>query len=119
MTEAITVSTTLPASPEAVYRAWLDAREHSLFRGAKATVERRVGGKFTAWDGYIQGRTLEVEPDRRIVQSWRTTEFPEGSGDSRLEVLLEAVGAGTRVTLVHTNIPDGQGKEYEQGWLDY
>jgi hypothetical protein len=27
----------------------------------------RVGGKFTAWDGYIEGITLEMEPDKRIV----------------------------------------------------
>lgn len=119
MSEAITVSTLVPVPPEAVYRAWLDSREHGLFTGSKATVQRRVGGRFTAWDGYIEGTTLEMEPSRRIVQLWRTAEFPPGSPDSRLEVLLEAVEGGTKITLVHTNLPDGQGKEYEQGWLDY
>ena len=61
---------------------------------------------------------LELDPPRRIVQSWRTTEFPEGSPDSRLEVLLEPDGAGTRLTLVHTEIPDGQGARYEEGWKE-
>ena len=53
------------------------------------------------------------------MQSWRTTDFPEGAEDSRLEVLLDEVPGGTRVTLLHTNIPDGQGEEYEQGWKEY
>ncbi len=120
MPDAIKVSTVLPATPEQVYRAWMDAREHGLFTGGKATVQKRVGGKFTAWDGYIEGKTLELEPNKRIVQAWRTTEFPEGTPDSRLEVLLEpAAKGGTKLTLVHTNIPKGQVKDLKQGWVDY
>ncbi len=53
------------------------------------------------------------------MQAWRTTEFPEGSPDSRLEMLLEEAKGGTKITLVHTNIPDGQGKDYEQGWIAF
>ncbi len=87
--------------------------------GSPASVEGRVGGKFSAWDGYIYGTTLEMEPNRRILQAWHTTEFPEGSPDSRLEVLLEAEGSGTRITLVHTEIPEGQAESYLQGWQDF
>ncbi|MSQ13291.1 MAG: hypothetical protein EXR47_03975 [Dehalococcoidia bacterium] len=117
MPDTIKVSTVLPATPEQIYRAWLDAREHGLFTRRKATAQKRVGGKFTAWDGYIEGETLE--PNKRIVQAWRTTEFPEGSPDSRLEALLEPAKGGTKVTLVHTNIPKGQVADLKQGWVDY
>jgi uncharacterized protein YndB with AHSA1/START domain len=119
MSESLKVSTVLPASPEKVYTAWLDSEAHGRFTGGKAEIDPTVGGAFTAWDGYIQGVTLELEPFRRILQSWRTDDFPAGSPDSRLEVLLEAVEGGTRITLVHTEIPDGQSAEYKQGWLDY
>lgn len=119
MAESIQVSDTVPATPERVYRAWLSSREHSAFTGGKAEVDPNVGGAFTAWDGYIQGKTIELEPYRRIAQTWRTTEFPPDSPDSRLEVLLEEAKGGTRMTLVHTNIPDGQGKGYEEGWVEY
>jgi uncharacterized protein YndB with AHSA1/START domain len=118
-TDSIRVSTVIPAHPERVYRAWLDAGEHGAFTGGRASIEPWIGGRHTAWDGYIVGMTLDLDPPRRIVQSWRTTEFPEGSSDSRLEVLLEPVEGGTLVTLVHVEIPEGQGEKYRQGWEDY
>lgn len=87
--------------------------------GSAATGQAKVGARFTAWDSYIEGANVEMEPYRRIVQSWRTSEFPEGSPDSRLEVLLEEAKGGTKVTLVHTGIPEGQGEQYKQGWRDF
>jgi activator of HSP90 ATPase len=119
MPESIEASTTLRASAERIYHAWLDSDEHGHFTGSPAEVDPVVGGQFCAWDGYISGVTLELEPHRRIVQAWRTTDFPPGSPDSRLEILLKQTGENTKVTLIHTNIPDGQGKDYEQGWIDY
>ena len=85
--------------------------------GAKATA--RVGGKFTAWDGYIFGRTLELEPDHRILQAWRTSEFPDDAPDSRLEISLEETRSGTKVTITHTEMPPEQTDSYKQGWEDF
>ena len=118
MLEKIELSTIFPAGPERIYRAWLDSAEHTAFTGGAAIIEPQVGGAFSAWDGYIQGVTLVLEPYRRIVQTWRTTEFPEASADSRLEVLLEEVEAGTKLTLIHSEIPAGQGEDYRQGWVE-
>ena len=118
-TDSIRVSAVIPADPKAIYEAWMSSKGHGAMTGSGATVTARVGGKFTAGDGYISGTTLELEPGARIVQSWRTTEFAEEDPDSRLEVLLEKASGGTRVTLVHTNIPRGQGAEYRQGWIDF
>ncbi len=116
MSESLDLSVVLPVTPERLYKAWLDSKEHSAFTGSKAKIAATVGGKYSAWDGYITGETLELDPPRRIVQSWRTTEFPKDSPDSRLEVLFEAEGEGTRLHLIHTGIPDGQAKKYEGGW---
>ena len=118
MLEKIELSTIFPAGPERIYRAWLDSAEHTAFTGGAAIIEPQVGGAFSAWDGYIQGATLVLEPNRRIVQTWRTTDFPEGSADSRLEVLLEEVQVGTKLTLIHSEIPDCQGEDYRQGWVE-
>jgi uncharacterized protein YndB with AHSA1/START domain len=118
MAESIRVSDVIPAPPETVFVAWLDSEQHSAFTGGKATFSG-VGGPFTAWDGYIQGTTFEAYPHQRIVQSWRTTEFPADAPPSRLEVLLEADEGGTRITLIHSDIPEGQAASYEQGWRDH
>ena len=67
----------------------------------------------------IFGSTLEFEPDQRIVQTWRTTEFPDNAPDSRLEILFEEAAKGTNVTLIHSNMPADQVDSYRQGWEDF
>ena len=116
--ESIRMSAHFPVSPERIYEAWLDGDEHGKITGAKATVEPRVGGAHVSWDGYIKGENLALEAGRRILQTWRTLEFPADSGDSKLEVLLAAKDGGTEMTIVHTEIPEGQGSKYEMGWRD-
>jgi activator of HSP90 ATPase len=78
-----------------------------------------VGGKFSIYDGYITGSTLELEPYSRIVQAWRTTEFPEDAPDSRLEITLESVAGGCRITIDHFNLPEDQVESYKSGWMEY
>jgi uncharacterized protein YndB with AHSA1/START domain len=118
--DAFTLTTTLPAPPARVYEAWLDPDEHGAFTGGEATVEARVGGPFSAWDGYITGTTLELVPGQRIVQAWRSTDFAETDADSRLEVTLADDGdGGTQLTLLHSEIPDGQGERYANGWREF
>ncbi len=117
MAENITVSAIIPARAERVFSAWLDPAEHAKMTGGAATDEG--AGAFSAWDGYITGRTLSSAPHQKIVQAWRTTEFPDGAPDSKLTVLLDPATGGTRLTLVHENLPDGQGDAYEQGWQEH
>src|SRR6266700_934856 len=117
--ESILISEVIPATPQRIFSAWMDSAEHSAFTGDKAMVVARVGGEHRAANGYIQGRTLELNEGSRIVQSWRTTEFPPESPDSRVEITLEPTLGGTLVTLLHTDIPVGQGDRYRQCWNEY
>ena len=105
--------------PVELYDALINARKHAAFTGAAATSVARVGGKFTAWDGYITGKHLELEPARRIVQEWRTTEWPVGSLPSRLEWRFQPKRGGTEMTMIHSNVPASQAASYRQGWIDY
>jgi uncharacterized protein YndB with AHSA1/START domain len=111
------VSDVIPASPEVVYAAWLTSDEHTKMTGSPARVTAEVGEAFEAWDGYIQGKNLELEPPHRILQLWRTSEFEESDQDSLLEILFEAVEDGTRVTIRHSDLPE-HGIQYKQGWID-
>jgi activator of HSP90 ATPase len=113
------LSDVLPMTPQAVYDAWMSSSGHSAMTGAQAQVDPTTGGAFEAWDGYITGRTLVVEPGQRIVQSWRTSEFSEAEGDSQIEVVLEPVDEGTRMTIRHTNVPDGHFSYEQDGWREH
>jgi len=117
--ESIVLATELPVEPEALFAAWLDSRAHAAFTGAPAQIDPQVGGVYTAWDGYIQGRTVALEGSRKIVQAWRTSEFADSDADSVVELVLKPGGLGTRIVLRHTEIPAGQGQKYAEGWQDF
>ncbi len=111
------VSTLLPATPEEVYNAWLSSKGHAAMTGSAASVSAEVGGEFDAWDGYIHGKNLALVPNKRIVQSWRTSEFSKDEPDSRIEITLEPAGESTKLTLRHTGLPP-HGGQYESGWVE-
>ena len=118
-TESIEVSGIIHASPERIYQAWLNSSEHSAMTGGgQAMVDPNIGGRFSVFNGYAEGSTIELEPGRRIVQRWRSTEFPLEAGDSLLEIRFEPFENGTRVAFLHSEIPEGQATKYEQGWRE-
>ena len=109
----------LPGKPETIYNAWIDSIAHRDFTGGNAVIEPRNGGNFSAWDGYITGILLKLEPYHRIIQSWRTTDFHPLDPSSTLEIIFDEEEDGTLVTLNHTDIPFGQSEMYEKGWNEY
>jgi activator of HSP90 ATPase len=119
MKNRFTLSEIISAKPAEIYEVWLSSEGHTAMTGSHAKADGKVGGKFSAWDGYIFGRTLELTPNQRIVQTWRTSEFPDDAPDSRLEVLLEEVAEGTKITLIHSDMPEDQIDSYRQGWEDF
>jgi len=119
MPYAFTLTTTVPASAQEIYEAWLDSLAHSEMTGSEAVMSDEVGAEVAAWDGYITGRNLELVPGERIVQSWRTTEFEDEHEDSILTVTLEEVEDGTLLTLVHSQVPDDQTSYEEGGWQEH
>ncbi len=116
--EALRVSTTIPAAPTTLYLAWLNAEQHSAMTGGAAKIDSQVGGNFTALDGYISGKLVNLDLGRRIVMSWRSTDFPREAADSRAELHFEALGGSTRLTVLHTEIPEGQSEKSRETWND-
>jgi activator of HSP90 ATPase len=117
--ERLRLATTFDASPDDVYEAWISGDLHAAMTGSAATSVKRKGGAFTAWDGYISGTHVELEPGKRILQSWRTKEFPDKAPDSVLEIRLARTGKATRITLLQSGIPDGQSDMYTDGWQKF
>lgn len=107
------------ATPIEVYQAFMDAKKHSAFTGSKATCDAKVGGKFTASDGYISGKNLELEEGKRIVQEWVTTEWPENYPPSRLELSFKKVKGGTELSMVHSDVPAEQAEDLKEGWTEF
>lgn len=107
------------APPELVYQALTDPEMHSAFTGSPATGQVQVGGEFSAWDGYIQGHFLELQPGQRLVWSWTTSHWPAQAPPSRVEIQLTAQNGETLLRMVHSQVPPEQAEDYRQGWIDY
>lgn len=111
------ISEVFSTTPEILFDAWLDSDSHSSMTGGKSQVSNRQGEEFTAWDGYIKGKNLELQRPFRIVQAWRTTDFVVSEPDSVLEITFSKVDDGTRVTILHSELPE-HGTQYQKGWVE-
>jgi activator of HSP90 ATPase len=103
-------------TPEHLYEVLMDAKQHSaLSGGAPAEISRDVGGSWSAFGGEISGRNVELMPNRRIVQAWRSKNWAEGVYSIvRFEIKRE--GSETRLVLDHTGFPDGEREHLNGGW---
>jgi activator of HSP90 ATPase len=109
----------IDASPAEVYEAYVDPKKHGAFTGQSATGSPKVGGTFTAGDGYISGKYLELEKGKKILHEWTTTEWPAGYPPSLLELRLKAKGKKTELTMLHTKVPEEQVEYYAEGWKEF
>ena len=118
-TKVITQTVTIPATPAELYDAFMDARKHSAFTGGKATCVPRVGGKISAWDGYITGKNLKLVEGRRIVQEWITTDWIDGYPPSTLDLTFTKIGSGTELKMVHSDVPATLAASFADGWKEH
>jgi activator of HSP90 ATPase len=116
------------ASPERLYAALTDAKEFQkvvLLSGAVKTgmvkapqpaqISTAAGGEFALFGGYITGRQIELVPNVRIVQAWRTGTWDPGTY-SIARFALAPQGTGTLLTFDHTGFPKGEAEHLAQGW---
>jgi uncharacterized protein YndB with AHSA1/START domain len=114
--DRFTATTDIPVSTKVVFDAWLDNQQHGEMTQSPVIASTEIAGRFTAHDGYINGINLELEPSKRILQTWHKSQFEETDPDPSIEVTLEAVSSGTQLTLRQWTIPDGKAEGYQSGW---
>ena len=90
--------------------------------GAVGIAEPVPGGQFAVdIAGYpARGMFLEVDPPRRVTVSWGfvgNETLPPGS--STVSFDLTPISAGTRVEVVHTDLPEGDVPGHVAGWAHF
>ncbi len=128
--ESIHQEAVFKASRKRVYEALTDTKQFNkvielsgvmksgmLSPGAdKPTkISSEVGGAFVLFGGYITGRHVELVPNERIVQAWRTGGWASGVYSIAKFELVEQ-GSGTTIVFDHTGFPKGEAEHLASGW---
>lgn len=127
----MTIVREIETSPEELFRALTEPAELTRWWGGsggltRAHVNLRPGGEYrfdfqgpggqTAW---VKGQYQAVEPARRILMTWFSSEHPEMRNS--VEMRLDPAASGvTRLTVVHGGLA-GQPEvltEYEGIWSE-
>ena len=104
--------------PEKVYDALMDSKKHAAFTRDTAKIGKKVGERFTAYGGYAEGKNVEMIPAKKIVQSWRVSDWGEGHY-SNVTFLFEETKEGTKMTFIQEGVPEESYEDIKQGWVDY
>jgi uncharacterized protein YndB with AHSA1/START domain len=108
-------SVLLEAPPEEVWEAITDAAALSEWLAAEVELEPREGGEIVCRyaDGEERRGEVElVEEAERLAFHWRR----EGAGPSRVELLVDAVAGGSRVTVIETGLAPGTAPLLAAAW---
>lgn len=117
-TKTIKQTAVFKASSHEVYEALMDSKKHSEFSGEDASISRKVGGKISAYSGYIDGENLELVKDKKIVQKWRGSDWPERHY-STATFELKKVPGGTKLIFTQTEVPEEFCKDVSDGWKEF
>jgi len=118
MAPTIQQSVRFRTSPQALYQMYVDSKKHSQSTGAPARLRRKVGGKFSAFGGRLEGKMLFLAPGKQIVQLWRASHWKKEDW-SILVLNFSKVAGGAQVDLVHVGVPTYDQKGVRQGWPKY
>ncbi len=118
MCKTIKQTVKFKASPEKIYGLLADSKKHSAFTRHTAKIGKKIGDPFTAYCGYIRGINVDLAPGRRIVQAWRTKDFPAGVF-SMATFDLKTNGKGAvELTLIHRGVPKELIPAIEKAWRE-
>jgi uncharacterized protein YndB with AHSA1/START domain len=123
------VTRALPATPDVVFDEWLDPdalREWMCPRPARVVgvqIDPTVGGALRldiddeGSRSVVTGEFLAIDRPRRLVFTWRDSNWAGSDPDSVVTVLLEPHGdAATQMRILHESLPPGALEGYGPGW---
>src|ERR1700743_1896951 len=122
-TTELTVTRTIPATPEEVYDVWIDPKSPGgpWFGATKSIVNVAVDGLFYLAIGHESkmwphfGRFGKLERPK-VVEYTCMSESTKDL-ESIVAVSFEKQGANTLVTLRHSGVPDDEmGRKHKEGW---
>jgi uncharacterized protein YndB with AHSA1/START domain len=112
----------IKTTPERLWEAITDSEMRRTYNfGVNVESDWTAGSRYELSAGSIQiaeGENLEVEPPRRLVQSFNAlwADGVKGEGTSRVTWEIEPVADSCRLTVIHDELRDGANDELYGGW---
>lgn len=119
MAEPVTATIEIDAAPERVFDFFTQPDLMVRWMGDFARLDPRAGGDFHVdiRGVPVRGAYLEVERPTRLLISWGhagSERLPPGA--STVEIRLRSVADGTRVEIVHRDLPEPEAAGHPRGW---
>jgi uncharacterized protein YndB with AHSA1/START domain len=116
---SFTLTTNFHASPAEVFNALTNNVRLSQWSG-EGIVEPKIGGRFSMFDGWVNGKVLAYKPGKEIGYTWKTTEWPEKWEPSEVRYTFTKTKTGTKITLTHSKLPNAkEAKDHKSGWVEH
>jgi uncharacterized protein YndB with AHSA1/START domain/DNA-binding transcriptional ArsR family regulator len=118
----------IKTTPERLWQAITDPELRSRYTfGVRVESDWTAGSRYegrAAWGtaapgmAILAGENLEVDPPRRLVQSYDAlwSDAVRGEGTSRVTWEIEPVGDSCRLTVTHDRLREGANAELYGGW---
>ena len=118
----------IAATPQTVFEFFTDPRKLTRWLAVDATLDPRPGGAcHQTHDAgtdqepllfHMRGEFVEVSPPTRVVFTWGFTNPDAGvaPGTSTVEVTLAQEDGGTRLRLIHRDLPPAAIRDHSDGW---
>lgn len=121
-TTTVTDNEEFRTTGEELYQTFVDPQRLAAFTRAPPKVFEgaKKGGKFELFGGNVSGEYLELEPGKKVVQSWRLAQWPAGHF-SKLQIEFDQndVDHVTVMRVTWTGVPVGQEEVTKRNWLEY
>jgi len=105
-------------TPRTLFAMYRDSKKHSKSTGMSARMSGKVGGRFRAFKGMLEGKNLLIVPGRQIVQLWRATHWKKEDW-SILILTFSRIAAGAQIDLVHVECRLNDHEGVREGWPKY
>lgn len=115
--------TYIKTTPERLWAAITDSEQRARYSfgvGVRSdwTLGSRYESSVPGMADITAGENVEVDPPRRLVQTFTAlwSDEVEAAGESRVTWEIEPVGTSCRLTVTHDHLPAGANPELYGGW---
>lgn len=101
---------------EKVWEALTDPSIIEKWGGGPAEISDKENTRFSLWGGNIHGTNTKVVKNKELHQDWYG-----GKWDKPSKVIFKLIkkGSQTQLDLIHTDVPEDEVKNIDEGWKQY